>query len=37
MKKDNLYNKEIPKDHKFTFNSEVADVFEDMVHRSVPG
>ena len=37
MKKDNLYNKEIPKDHKFTFNSEVTDVFEDMVHRSVPG
>ena len=36
-KKDNLYNKEIPKDHKFTFNSEVTDVFEDMVHRSVPG
>ena len=37
MKKDNLYNKEIPKDHRFTFNSEVTDVFEDMVHRSVPG
>jgi len=37
MKKDKLYNKDVPKDHKFAFNSEVTDVFEDMVNRSVPG
>ena len=36
-KKDNLYKKQYPKNHKFSFNSEVADVFEDMVKRSVPG
>ena len=36
-KKDNLYKKKFPQNHKFTFNNEVANVFEDMVNRSVPG
>lgn len=36
-KKDNLYKKKISKSHKFTFDNKVADVFEDMVNRSVPG
>jgi len=37
LKKDNLYKKPLEKDHKFSFNAGVADVFEDMVSRSVPG
>lgn len=37
LKKDNLYKEPLEKDHKFSFNSKVADVFEDMVSRSVPG
>jgi len=37
MKKDNLYNKDIPNNHKFIFDNDVTNVFEDMVHRSVPG
>ena len=37
LKKDNLYKEPQEKDHKFSFNSKVADVFEDMVSRSVPG
>ena len=37
LKKDNLYKEPHEKDHKFSFNSSVADVFEDMVSRSVPG
>ena len=37
IKKDNLYKSNFPKNHKFTFNSDVANVFGDMVNRSVPG
>jgi tRNA (cmo5U34)-methyltransferase len=37
LKKDNLYKKDFPKNHKFIFDNNVADVFEDMVNRSVPG
>ena len=37
LKKDKLYKKKFPHNHKFTFNNEVANVFEDMVNRSVPG
>ena len=37
MKKDNLYNKNIPRNHKFIFDNDVTNVFEDMVNRSVPG
>ena len=36
-KKDNLYKKKFPQYHRFTCNNEVANVFEDMVNRSVPG
>ena len=35
--KDNLYKKPLEKNHKFSFNANVAGVFEDMVSRSVPG
>ena len=37
IKKDNLYKSNFPKNHKFTFNGDVANVFGDMVNRSVPG
>jgi len=37
IKKDNLYKSNFPKNHKFTFNIDVANVFGDMVNRSVPG
>ena len=37
LKKDNLYKKNLDKINKFTFDNEVASVFEDMVSRSVPG
>ena len=37
LKKDSLYKKDFPKNHKFIFDNNVADVFEDMVNRSVPG
>ena len=37
LKKDSLYKKNFPKNHKFIFDNNVADVFEDMVNRSVPG
>ena len=37
IKKDNLYKSNFPKNHKFTFNNDVANVFGDMVNRSVPG
>jgi len=36
-KKDNLYKKDFSENHKFTFDNNVANVFEDMVNRSVPG
>ncbi len=34
--KDTLYNKNIPIIHKFSFNKKVANVFDDMIERSVP-
>tara|TARA_B100000900_G_scaffold317878_1_gene276921 strand:- start:208 stop:930 length:723 start_codon:yes stop_codon:yes gene_type:complete len=37
LKKDNLYKKNHNKINKFIFNNDVANVFEDMVNRSVPG
>ena len=37
LKKDNLYKKDHNKINKFIFNNDVANVFEDMVNRSVPG
>ncbi|MCX8019804.1 MAG: carboxy-S-adenosyl-L-methionine synthase CmoA [Chitinophagaceae bacterium] len=36
MKKDDVYNKEMPKVSDFVFNQIVAEVFDDMVIRSVP-
>ena len=36
-KKDNIYKVGNFNDLPFSFNEEVAEVFEDMVDRSVPG
>ena len=36
-KKDSIYTKENSSDLPFSFNQEVAEVFEDMIVRSVPG
>ncbi|PID40086.1 MAG: carboxy-S-adenosyl-L-methionine synthase CmoA [Proteobacteria bacterium] len=36
MKKDTLYNRPRQPVPPFTFNTAVADVFDDMIHRSVP-
>ena len=35
MKKDKLFL-ENPRFHKFTFNDQVAEIFDDMISRSVP-
>ena len=37
MKKDTIYAGLQPQVRRFTFNAQVADVFEDMINRSVPG
>lgn len=37
MKKDTLYRNPLSKVLDFTFDSEVTDVFDDMIRRSVPG
>ena len=37
IKKDNIYKKSNFNDLPFSFNEEVAEVFEDMIDRSVPG
>ena len=37
LKKDSLYKNEKKKINKFIFDDEVANVFDDMVNRSVPG
>lgn len=37
LKKDSLFKNEKKKINKFIFNDEVANVFDDMVNRSVPG
>ena len=37
LKKDSLFKNEKKKINKFIFNGEVANVFDDMVKRSVPG
>ena len=37
LKKDRLFKNEKKKINKFIFNDEVANVFDDMVSRSVPG
>ncbi|RAP33347.1 carboxy-S-adenosyl-L-methionine synthase CmoA [Candidatus Marinamargulisbacteria bacterium SCGC AG-439-L15] len=34
--KDKIYQKKLQKIPKFRFNKEVADVFDDMIHRSIP-
>ena len=36
-KQDNLYKNSFPESHKFKFDDNVSNVFEDMVNRSVPG
>lgn len=35
--KDNIYQSKLETVSKFTFDSKVADVFDDMIQRSVPG
>ena len=37
IKKDNIYKRSNFNDLPFSFNEEVAEVFEDMIDRSVPG
>ncbi len=37
MKKDTIYKTKLKKVNDFVFDSKVADVFEDMINRSVPG
>ena len=37
IKKDNIYKRGNFNDLPFSFNEEVAEVFEDMIDRSVPG
>lgn len=36
MTQDNIYSKKLPKVPPFEFNENVAGVFDDMIHRSVP-
>ena len=36
-KKDTIYSSALEKVERFVFNKEVAEVFDDMIHRSVPG
>ncbi len=36
MNKDKIFSKENKNIDQFEFNEEVADVFEDMLHRSIP-
>lgn len=37
MSTDNIYSKSLTNIANFNFNAQVADVFEDMIERSVPG
>ena len=37
IKKDSIYKGDNSNDLPFSFNEEVAEVFEDMIDRSVPG
>ena len=37
MKRDELYRSPLSEVEDFVFNEKVADVFEDMARRSIPG